>query len=117
MIEFLNKGAHISSLSGEKLTEQQAVLSVNAVCRKHGMRIDNFVLAPQWDDPPYYLLRAKGLSGFAGLGRTREPSLSPGHNLRTHYDPPSSQRRNARVFCVGVPGKRAHRIQSLSQAL
>lgn len=59
VIEFLNKGAHISSLSGEKLTEQQAVLSVNAVCRKHGMRIDNFVLAPQWDDPPYYLLHVE----------------------------------------------------------
>jgi hypothetical protein len=56
VIEFLNKGAHISSLSGEKLTERQVVQSVEAVCERQGVRIDNFVLAPQWDDPPYYVL-------------------------------------------------------------
>jgi hypothetical protein len=59
IIEFLNKGMHISSLAGEKLTERQAVLCVENVCRERHIRIDNFVLAPQWDDPPYYLMHVE----------------------------------------------------------
>ena len=69
IIEFLNKGAHISSLSGEKLTERQVVQSVETVCQQHGVRMDSFVLAPQWDDPPYYLLHLEE-NGRAGWNET-----------------------------------------------
>ncbi len=63
IIEFLNKGEHICSLTGEKLSEYQAVTAINQASADHarwwasaGFRIGNYVLSPQWDDPPYYRL-------------------------------------------------------------
>jgi hypothetical protein len=56
LIEFLNKGAHFSSLSGEKLSEFQVVAAVNEAQRHLGLRLGSFLLLPAWDDPPYYTL-------------------------------------------------------------
>lgn len=54
IIEFLHKGVHASSLAGEKLTEQQAVLAFAALGAVAAAR--QFVLAPCWSRPPYYRL-------------------------------------------------------------
>ena len=59
VIEFLNKGAHISSLTGEKLTEHQVIEAMGEVGRSHGSAIVNFVLAPRWDQTPYYVLHVE----------------------------------------------------------
>lgn len=54
MIEFLHKADGISSITGEKITERQVVNSFHRCARvDHG---DNFVLAPRWGHPPYYVL-------------------------------------------------------------
>ncbi len=60
VIEFLNKGTHISSLTGEKLTERQVVQAMERVAGKCKAKVTNFVLAPQWNDPPFYLLHVEG---------------------------------------------------------
>jgi len=56
MIEFLNKGAHVSSVTGEKVTEHQVVEAMEQVARQLGQTIDSFLLQPQWADPPHYVL-------------------------------------------------------------
>lgn len=56
VIEFLHKGLHVSSLTGEKLTEQQAVQAFDRACRALGLVADTFVLAPQWATTPFYRL-------------------------------------------------------------
>jgi hypothetical protein len=56
LIEFLNKGAHISSVTGEKLSEFQVVAAVVAAQRKMGLRLTSFLLLPTWGDPPHYSL-------------------------------------------------------------
>lgn len=56
MIEFLSRDAHTSSLTGEKLTEHQAVLAMQQVCGEQPDRIAEFVLAPCWGEPPCYRL-------------------------------------------------------------
>ncbi|MFA5864260.1 MAG: GH3 auxin-responsive promoter family protein [Phycisphaerae bacterium] len=56
MIEFLNKGAHISSITGEKITERQVVEAVEIMGQKIGIKIDSFLVGPKWGDPPYYVL-------------------------------------------------------------
>jgi hypothetical protein len=56
LIEFLNKGAHYSSLTGEKLSEHQVVTSVEAAQRALGVRLESYLLVPTWDDPPFYTL-------------------------------------------------------------
>jgi hypothetical protein len=56
VIEFLNKGAHFSSVTGEKLSEFQVVAAVAAAQRRLGLRLTSFLLLPTWGDPPYYSL-------------------------------------------------------------
>lgn len=57
VIEFLNKGEHISSLTGEKLTEHQVVRALERLQERLGLRLNERVtLAPVWAEPPYYVL-------------------------------------------------------------
>jgi hypothetical protein len=56
LIEFLNKGAHISSVTGEKLSEFQVVAAVAEAQRRLGIHLHSFLLLPTWGDPPYYTL-------------------------------------------------------------
>jgi len=56
LIEFLSKGAHFSSLTGEKLSEYQVVEAVSAAQRSLGIRLTAFLVLPSWGDPPYYNL-------------------------------------------------------------
>ncbi|MCB9867404.1 MAG: GH3 auxin-responsive promoter family protein [Phycisphaerales bacterium] len=59
LIEFLHKGVHASSLTGEKLTEQQAVLAFGALGPDASGVARTFVLAPQWGNPPHYRLHVE----------------------------------------------------------
>jgi hypothetical protein len=56
LIEFLNKGAHISSLTGEKLSEFQIVAALDEAQQRLGLRLVSYLLAPSWGEPPYYNL-------------------------------------------------------------
>jgi len=56
LVEFLNKGAHISSLAGEKVSEFQVVSAVNEATAELGLRLKSYLLAATWGDPPYYSL-------------------------------------------------------------
>jgi len=59
VIEFLDKGAHTSSLAGEKLTECQVVLAYERACLMHDRTPGSIVLAAQWADTPYYRLHVE----------------------------------------------------------
>ena len=44
LLEFLNKGAHFSSMTGEKLSEFQVVAAVSAAQRNLGLHLGSFLL-------------------------------------------------------------------------
>ena len=76
LIEFLNKGAHYSSLTGEKLSEHQVIAAVEAAQRAAGVHLRSYLLVPTWDDPPFYslLVEESDLASSASherLGRRR----------------------------------------------
>ena len=54
IVEFLNKGAHFSSLTGEKISEHQVISAVEEAQRAAGLRLRSYLLAPVWGDPPSY---------------------------------------------------------------
>ncbi len=56
LIEFLSKGAHFSSLTGEKLSEYQVVSAVNTAQQVTGIRVGAYLVLPRWGDPPSYAL-------------------------------------------------------------
>ncbi len=71
LIEFLNKGAHYSSLTGEKLSEHQVITAVEAAQRSLGMHVKSYLLAPTWDEPPFYslLIEQGDLAGSSAAER------------------------------------------------
>ncbi len=56
VLQFLNKGAHFSSMTGEKLSEFQVVAAVTAARETLGLRLKSFLLLPSWGEPPHYQL-------------------------------------------------------------
>jgi hypothetical protein len=56
VLEFLNKGAHFSSVTGEKLSEFQVVAALRDAQAALRISLKAFLLLPTWDDPPYYSL-------------------------------------------------------------
>jgi hypothetical protein len=56
LLEFLNKGAHFSSLTGEKLSEFQVVAGLRQAQQALGVHLRSFLLLPTWADPPFYTL-------------------------------------------------------------
>ena len=56
LLEFLNKGAHFSSMTGEKLSEYQVVSAVNSAQKQLGLQLRSFLMLPVWGEPPKYVL-------------------------------------------------------------
>ena len=59
VLEFLSRGSHVSSVTGEKLTERQVVDAMGSVGDRFGLGVESFVLAPRWADPPHYVLHVE----------------------------------------------------------
>lgn len=66
LIEFLNRGERTCSMAGEKLTEYQAVNAVNEAADQLRIGLKCYVLAPIWDDPPYYRLHVELVGELSG---------------------------------------------------
>ncbi len=56
LLEFLHKGAHIASVTGEKLAESQVVTAIRGGLNRLKLEVQHFTLSPIWDDPPKYRL-------------------------------------------------------------
>lgn len=56
LLRFLHKGAHISNLTGEKISESQVIDAVRFALDAIGHHVSNFTLTPVWGEPPYYQL-------------------------------------------------------------
>lgn len=56
ILKFLNKGKSFSSITGEKLSEFQVVHSVQCAAMEQELKMERFILAPLWGEPPNYCL-------------------------------------------------------------
>jgi len=54
VISFLNKGKHISSLTGEKVSEYQIINAVKETAVSMNIKLQEFTVSPCWDKLPYY---------------------------------------------------------------
>jgi len=69
LLEFLSKGAHYSSMTGEKLSEHQVVQAVRGALDEVGVAVEHFTFAPIFGDPPHYELLVE--SSLASSTRER----------------------------------------------
>ncbi len=68
---FLNKGAHFSSITGEKLSEFQVVCAVKQAQQIASIDIGEFCVAPEMQDRPAYVLLTE-----RGLNRCEQETLA-----------------------------------------
>jgi hypothetical protein len=59
LLEFLHKGAHISNVTGEKISESQVVLAVRRSVEQFQIELKHFTVSPVWGDPPRYQILAE----------------------------------------------------------
>ena len=54
MLTFLHKGSHISSITGEKLSESQVIEAVRTAAERMQIHLNQFTMVPTWGEPPRY---------------------------------------------------------------
>lgn len=59
LLEFLHKGAHISNLTGEKISESQVVTAVRTSLQRLRLDLSFFTVSPIWQEPPHYRLHVE----------------------------------------------------------
>lgn len=59
LLEFLHKGAHISNITGEKISESQVVAAVSGCLEQMQLDLRHFTVTPVWSDPPHYQVLAE----------------------------------------------------------
>jgi hypothetical protein len=97
IIEFLNKGDHICSLAGEKLTEHQVILAMSEVAQRLGTPVADFVLTPCWADPPYYVLHVEPTEADPDPARSHELAAALDQTLHAVNVEYAGKRRTDRL--------------------
>ena len=100
VIAFLNKGQHVSSLTGEKITEFQVVSAVNGCIERLNLAVRNYCLCPTWDAVPCYSLLVEACEvdpdGAGRLARAVDTALA---DLNMEYQ---TKRKSGRLGPVCV---------------
>jgi hypothetical protein len=97
LIEFLNKGKNFSSLTGEKLSEHQAIRAVEKSFRDLRLPIETFTLAPVVEGHPRYVLL---LERGAHRGRAKELAAHVQANLVRLNEEYAEKTRSGRLHPV-----------------
>ena len=69
LLRFLHKGAHISNITGEKISESQVVDAVRNCVDQMRINVEYFAMVPVWDQPPQYQLLIEERDLPIGEGR------------------------------------------------
>lgn len=99
LVEFLNKGRNFSSLTGEKLSEHQAIRAVKSSFAELEIPDDEFTLAPVMGDHPRYVLL---IEPEAHRGRVDELAHRVQVNLARINEEYSEKCRSGRLLPILV---------------
>lgn len=105
LLEFLHKGAHISNVTGEKISESQVVAAVRNCVEEMPVDLKHFTVAPVWGEVPQYQLFVEGRdfpsSEFAERFVRRVDSIL--QNLNCEYREKRQTGRLADMAAVTLP--------------
>lgn len=107
MLEFLHKGDHISSITGEKITESQVVAAVRAASESVGMSLQQFTVTPVWGQPPAYRMYVDVSSSVTPdddqLNRLADATDRELNHLNCEYEDKRSTARLGALQCEVLP--------------
>ena len=105
LLEFLHKGAHIASVTGEKLAESQVVTAIRSGLQRMKLDVQHFTLSPVWDDPPKYRLHIE--RGDVPIPEMRNRLAAYVDNrlqeLNVEYKEKRQSGRLGLVECLAIP--------------
>lgn len=110
LVEFLYRAGRVASVAGEKLTENQVVDAARTARRQLSLAEFDFVLAPCWDDPPYYRLSCE-VEGYPGLAEAVDEALA---EQNEEY---ASRRNSMRLGMLRIRSLRAGTIAAMDNRL
>ncbi len=90
MLEFLNKGSGFANLTGEKISEFQAISAVKRGLAELDLPFEQFTMAPEFGDPPRYVVLMENLPGedrcteLAGKIDQHLAQLNTEYDSKTH---------------------------------
>ncbi|MFG0287371.1 MAG: GH3 auxin-responsive promoter family protein [Rhodopirellula sp. JB044] len=102
-LTFLNKGAHYSSMTGEKLSELQVTQAIGQAFQDCALNIDHYSLVPVPGDPAFYRLLVEEQLGDA---KSREVAAAADRRLsevNCEYEERLQGHRMGGVVVVSVP--------------
>ena len=105
LVEFLSKGAHFSSLTGEKLSEYQVVLAVNNAQKELSVRLGAYLVLPEWAEPPHYhlIVEETDIADEAGAHRLAEAVERQLQRVNLEYENKRSTLRLNSIRATRVP--------------
>lgn len=114
IVEFLHRGAHVSSVTGEKLTEWQVTAAFRRARADANIDAERFVLAPAFGETPHYKLYLEGTrERQEKVGTALDAALS---QLNMEYESKRRSNRLGPVETVHLPPgaliAREHRLQA-----
>ena len=115
-LTFQNKGAHYSSLTGEKLSETQVTQAIGRALKDAGVAIEHFCLVPVPGDPAYYYLLIEQQLGQEVQQRVADSADRRLAEVNCEYEDRRTSHRMGPVVVRSVPPGTwaAHQRQSTS---
>ncbi len=116
VFEFLSRGGHTASITGEKITEHQVVEAMSLACGE-GFRPERFVLQGRFGKRPYYELRLDATDGM-DIERLAGRMDSRLRELNMEYDSKRKTDRLGSIVAIAMPEghlARAEREKILSR--
>lgn len=108
LLEFRHKGAHVSSITGEKITESQVVESVRQASATQQAEVLQFTLTPVWGNPPGYRLYVscdEATAQSENLSRLASAVDDLLRQRNCEYDEKRSSGRLANLNCERIPSQ------------
>ncbi|MHC4561604.1 MAG: GH3 auxin-responsive promoter family protein [Planctomycetota bacterium] len=102
VFEFLSRGQHTASITGEKITEHQVVEAMRSASASMGRHVDRFVVQGRFADTPYYELRVEGheLTDLHSLASAMDSALG---ELNIEYAAKRKTGRLGRIQPIALP--------------
>jgi hypothetical protein len=101
ILEFLHRGARVSSITGEKLTEWHVTTAMERAGEAFGLIHTSFVIAPVWAELPFYRVYLENHQvDRVGFGRRIDEELS---RLNIEYASKRSSQRLGPVEIESLP--------------
>lgn len=110
LLEFLHRAGRVASVAGEKLTEHQVVEAVRIAIARLGLPEFDFVMAPHWQDTPFYQLSCPRPS-------TDELAKAIDQALGEQNDEYRSRRNSSRLGVLQIKQVRPEALSELDRRL